>query len=314
VELKFIQANTKVGYDAIFKNRPVITPESFEEAAEKYIHNLKDVITEKSIYKNNKPILMLSGGVDSMLLGAIMNKYIPFEDSITIGCVKDTNDIKVSQDSAEKLGINNQLIYCTWDEVIDNFDLIKGKPIKTVHDIVYYLTFYLCLKKTNVKERDLIQGDGADTLLGSHNVWPYKDVNKVMKIYNVPKNIAQTRCKQYYFAKSTNPNRKFHNGSGHLFELLAKDLEANAVLAYKDDRVRWINDLDYDFSHPEHKEFPKKVIQHLGYDSAKVKRTIMQQGTGIYDKMKEHVCQLTGKSHFNSAVKQLVNQGASLPI
>ena len=40
----------------------------------------------------------------------------------------------------------------------------------------------------------------------------------------------------------------------------------------------------------------------------------MQQGTGIYDKMKEHVCQLTGKSHFNSAVKQLVNQGASLPI
>ena len=202
MELKFNNPNTKVGYDAVFKNRPVITPKSFEEAAEKYIHNLKDVITEKSIYKNNKPILMLSGGVDSMLLGAIMNKYIPFEDSITIGCVKDTNDIKVSQDSAEKLGINNQLIYCTWDEVIDNFDLIKGKPIKTVHDIVYYLTFYLCLKKTNVKERDLIQGDGADTLLGSHNVFPYKDVNKVMKIYNVPKNIAQTRCKQYYFTKA----------------------------------------------------------------------------------------------------------------
>ena len=314
MELKFNNPNTKVGYDAVFKDRPVIKPESFEDTAEKYIHNLKDIIIDKSVYKQNKPILMLSGGVDSMLLGAVMNKYIPFEDSITIGCVKDTNDIKVAKDSAEKLGINNQLIYCTWDEVIDNLSLIQDKPIKTVHDVVYYLTFYLCLKKTNVKERDLIQGDGADTLLGSHNVFPYKDVNKVMKIYNVPKNIAQTRCKQYYFSKASDPNRNFEKGSGHLFELLAKKLGANAVMAYKDDRVRWINDLDYDFSDPEHKVFPKKVIQYLGYDSSKVKRTIMQKGTGIYDKMKEHVCQITGKTHFNSAVKQLVNQGASLPI
>ena len=44
MELKFNNPNTKVGYDAVFKNRPVITPESFEEAAEKYIHNLKNTI------------------------------------------------------------------------------------------------------------------------------------------------------------------------------------------------------------------------------------------------------------------------------
>jgi len=35
----------------------------------------------------------------------------------------------------------------------------------------------------------------------------------------------------------------------------------------------------------------------------------MQDGVGIYDKMKEHVCQITGKTHFNSAVKVLVNKG-----
>ena len=76
MELKFNNPNTKVGYDAVFKNRPVITPKSFEEAAEKYIHNLKDVITEKSIYKNNKPILMLSGGVDSTVAAILLHKAI----------------------------------------------------------------------------------------------------------------------------------------------------------------------------------------------------------------------------------------------
>ena len=78
MELKFNNPNTKVGYDAVFKNRPVITPESFEEAAEKYIHNLKNIILDKSQYKKNKPVLMLSGGVDSMLLGAVLNKYFDF--------------------------------------------------------------------------------------------------------------------------------------------------------------------------------------------------------------------------------------------
>ena len=66
---------------------------------------------------------------------------------------------------------------------------------------------------------------------------------------------------------------------------------------------------------PDKKLFPKKVIEYMGYDASKVKRTIMQNGTGIYDKMKEHICQITGKSHPNSAVKVLVTKGNGvLPI
>ena len=146
-------AKIKHEYDWVVENRPIVIPNSYEEASERYVQDLKNIILDKSQYKKNKPVLMLSGGVDSMLLGAVLNKYFDFEDSITIGCVKDTDDIKVSQDTAEKLGINNKLIYCTWEEVIDNLNIIQGKPIKTVFDIVYYLTFFLCLQKTNVKPR-----------------------------------------------------------------------------------------------------------------------------------------------------------------
>ena len=104
-------AKIKHEYDWVVENRPIVIPNSYEEASERYVQDLKNIILDKSQYKKNKPVLMLSGGVDSMLLGAVLNKYFDFEDSITIGCVKDTDDIKVSQDTAEKLGINNKLIY-----------------------------------------------------------------------------------------------------------------------------------------------------------------------------------------------------------
>jgi|TARA_B100000287_G_scaffold112556_1_gene104858 asparagine synthetase B (glutamine-hydrolysing) len=309
MKLDFGKERLKIEYDWVVKNRPIILPDSYEEASERYIQDLKKIIQDKSQFKENRPTLMLSGGVDSMLLGGVLNKYFDFKDSITIGCVKDTDDIKVSQDTAEKLNINNKLIYCTWDEVIDNLNLIQGKPIKTVFDVVYYLTFFICLQKTNVKEIDLIQGDGADTLLGSHNTYPYMDRDRVAHRYNISKSEAKTRCKQLYYMNSTDPNKSFHKGSGHLFEIVAKELGANAVMAYKDDRIRWVNDLHYDFARPDKKTFPKKVIEYMGYNSDKVKRTVMQDGVGIYDKMKEHVCQITGKTHFNSAVKVLVNKG-----
>ena len=40
----------------------------------------------------------------------------------------------------------------------------------------------------------------------------------------------------------------------------------------------------------------------------------MEKGTGIYEIVQEKICQMTGKSHPNTAVKVLVNQGAALPI
>ena len=126
-------AKIKHEYDWVVENRPIVIPNSYEEASERYIQDLKNIILDKSQYKKNKPVLMLSGGVDSMLLGAVLNKYFDFEDSITIGCVKDTDDIKVSQDTAEKLGINNKLIYCTWEEVIDSIKTENAQIIiKTI--------------------------------------------------------------------------------------------------------------------------------------------------------------------------------------
>ena len=145
----------------------------------------------------------------------------------------------------------------------------------------------------------------------------YRDVPIVVEKYLDEFNIkidadqAKTIIKQKYYSDKIDPSNTKHKGSGQLFVEISEELGANAIMAFKHpDTLRWVNDLEYKFSRPDRKIFPKKVIEYLGYDPDKVNRTIMEKGTGIYDAMKI-ILELmaaspqSGKSP-NSAVKELI--------
>tara|TARA_R100001369_G_scaffold46780_1_gene73187 strand:+ start:369 stop:1376 length:1008 start_codon:yes stop_codon:yes gene_type:complete len=317
-----------------------LTAKGYDEACKKYIDDLIGIIKNNRKFKDKPPVLMLSGGVDSMVLGCILKKHFGLKDSITVGCVQDTKDIEVSKDTAYKLGINQNQIFVGLEEILDTMrscmytdhHFLRGKNITTTFDLVYYLIFKLCLEKANVENTDLIQGDGADTLLGSISVFMYKDVPAVMNKpefshLKLDQDRAKTIIKQKFYADKIDPDKKNHKGSGHLFVELAEELGANAVMAFKHPEIlRWVNDLAYSFSRPDIKLLPKKMIEYLGYDPINVNRTIMEQGTGIYEIMKIILELMASSPHSgkspNSAVKELVNpklkkikpQSAVLPI
>ena len=302
-----------------------LSDEGYDKASERYVNDLINIIKNNSKFQDKLPVLMLSGGVDSMMLGCILKQNFGLIDSITVGCVQDTKDIKVSKDTASQLGINQKQVFVTFEEILDTMrscmytddHFLRGKNITTTFDLVYYLTFKLCLEKINVENTDLIQGDGADTLLGSISTFMYRDVPCVIKKYlkefnrEIDADQAKTIIKQKYYRDKIDPSNTKHKGSGQLFVEICEELGANAIMAFKHpDILRWVNDLEYKFSRPDRKTFPKKVIEYLGYDPDKVNRTIMEKGTGIYDAMKI-VLELmaaspkTGKSP-NSAVKELI--------
>ena len=299
-----------------------LSKKGYDEASERYVNDLIHIIGDNRKFKDKLPVLMLSGGVDSMMLGCILKQEFGLEDSITVGCVQDTKDIKVSEDTAAQLGINQKQVFVTLEEILDTMrscmytddHFLRGKNITTTFDLVYYLTFKLCLQKADVENTDLVQGDGADTLLGSISTFMYRDVPCVMKKFpdlKIDQDQAKTIIKQKYYRDKIDPSNTKHKGSGQLFVEISEELGANAIMAFKyPDTLRWVNDLEYKFSRPDRKIFPKKVIEYLGYDPIKVNRTIMEKGTGIYDIMKI-VLELmaaspqSGKSP-NSAVKELI--------
>ena len=299
-----------------------LSKKGYDEASERYVNDLVHIIGDNRKFKDKLPVLMLSGGVDSMMLGCILKQEFGLEDSITVGCVQDTKDIKVSEDTAAQLGINQKQVFVTLEEILDTMrscmytddHFLRGKNITTTFDLVYYLTFKLCLQKADVENTDLVQGDGADTLLGSISTFMYRDVPCVMKKFpdlKIDQDQAKTIIKQKYYSDKIDPSNTKHKGSGQLFVEISEELGANAIMAFKHpDILRWVNDLEYKFSRPDIKLFPKKVIEYLGYDPDKVNRTIMEKGTGIYDAMKI-ILELmaaspqSGKSP-NSAVKELI--------
>ena len=83
----------------------------------KYINNIETMSSMKDacirdekdlvsiISKNRKfkkpPVLMLSGGIDSMMLGTVLKKHFDLKQTFSFASVLDTNDIIQSQKSAK---------------------------------------------------------------------------------------------------------------------------------------------------------------------------------------------------------------------
>ena len=90
-----------------------LSKKGYDEASERYVNDLIHIIKHNRKFQDKLPVLMLSGGVDSMMLGCILKQTFGLEDSITVGCVQDTKDMKVSEDTASQLGINQKQVFVT---------------------------------------------------------------------------------------------------------------------------------------------------------------------------------------------------------
>ena len=290
---------------------------SLKDACVRYENNLKSIISKKLKYKKT-PVLMLSGGVDSMMLGTILKKHFGLKHSITVACIKDTSDIIQAQESAKMLGISNEVVEVTYDELIQNFPLTYGKDITTTFSLIYYLMFTLGLSKANVKNVDLINGDGADTLLGSIGHFMYVDRPHIVEKYKCTDEEANTAIKMRFYERALDPTTKKGKGASHLFVEAALENNCNPVMAYKDREVlEWVNRLPYDFAngarYPKNKKLHKEFIKYMGYDNPH-ERTIMQVGTGIYDKIKDYLITTYKTNTANAAVNRIVKTSSTLPI
>ena len=294
------------------------TMSSMKDACIRYEKDLVSIISKNRKFKE-PPVLMLSGGVDSMMLGTVLKKHFGLTQSFSFASVLDTKDIIQSQKSARSLGVDNELIVIPFDEIVENLHLARGKSIETVNSLLCYLIFKLGLQKARVKNVDVLNGDGADTLLGSLKSFMYIDTPYIMEKYNVSKDTARTACKILFYSIATNPNIKRATSASPLIHMAAEENDCNAILPFKHkDVLEWVNSLPYSFAnlkgYPKNKHLHKEFISYMGdYDNSQ-ERTVMQIGTGIYDKLKDYLNTTYKTKTPNAAVKQLVSTSSALPI
>ncbi|MBR3489419.1 MAG: asparagine synthase [Bacteroidales bacterium] len=135
---------------------PIASLEDTENAIRDYINTI--------VASGGRLGLALSGGIDS----AILAKYVPADTpTYTFHCVAPgaLDETAQARRYAEECGLNNKVIDITWDDVLNNADVLmrhKGAPIHSIEAQIYAAA--LQARADGVTH--LLFGENADIVFG----------------------------------------------------------------------------------------------------------------------------------------------------
>lgn len=234
-----------------------------------------------SYSKYDKKLLLLSSGVDSLLLCILLKElYFTFDAVTIVG--ESEKEGERAKEICDYYGIYHRIYKLNYDDIVNNLDVVKNKGFTTVESVMEYISYYLMFNYFQFKNTDIFWGEGANRLYGSLGWATYVKTKDIMKEKNVNKETAQNILRKEYYNKT----RK--KPIVDAFKVLLK--ANNLIMPYTDKTVEYINDITYSIIQPETKKFIKiglKELYKVPDYFLKVDRTIMQIGTGYYYSFKK---------------------------
>ena len=138
----------------------------------KNIRNLFEVAVEKRMQSHREIGCLLSGGLDSSLVAALVAKNMPGKKlkTFSIG-LKGAEDLKYAKKVADHIGSEHYEVIVTEQEMINSIHIvikeIESMDTTTVRaSVPNYLVSKYIREKTDCKV--IFQGDGADEVCGSY--------------------------------------------------------------------------------------------------------------------------------------------------
>eukprot|EP00483_Globobulimina_turgida_P008308 UN08324 len=136
-----------------------------EDAALEIIYDNLQAATKKRLMSDRKIATFLSGGLDSSLITALVNKYNPYKvNTYSVGMVGGT-DFHYAAQVAKHLDTNHKEIYFTADEGISAVEnVIYALETYDITTIRASVPMYLMSEWINQNTDDIViySGEGAD--------------------------------------------------------------------------------------------------------------------------------------------------------
>ena len=142
-----------------------------EEILSKIRYYFEDAVKKRCINTSDRPIAcLLSGGLDSSIVAAIVNKYVDNLETFSIG-IKGGEDLKYANQVAKFLGTKHHSIELSEQDFIDAIPetiyAIESFDTTTIRASVgNYLVGKYIKKNSNAKV--IFNGDGSDELMGGY--------------------------------------------------------------------------------------------------------------------------------------------------
>jgi asparagine synthase (glutamine-hydrolysing) len=178
--------------------------------------------------------IFLSGGIDSSLVSAIIQKSTNKQlHTFTIG-FEDRNydESAIAEQIANKLGTKHQTLNCSeedFKEVIPKLPFIFDEPFGDSSSIPTYLLSKFTSKSVKVA----LSGDGGDELFGGYS--KYKFINQYNKFLKVPK-LIRSGIQEIAYLCSPGLFEKFvlYSGNKSYAQLGSKYLKLRQTIGAKD--------------------------------------------------------------------------------
>lgn len=249
---------------------------------DRFVYDIEDIVREaESGARPRKRIVMLSGGIDSLLLLVVLRKVLPHEVVHTIhvrGC--DGGESLDAQTAADRFATVHQEFEVTLEAVLDNLYRIEGKGYTELSRLMSHICYELCFESQDVRDCHIYHGNGADLLYG--NTIHVRSIAESLidsgKCADF--NAATIEAKRIEYSEEIQDKR--------YFVAIAEQFGARAVMPYTDARLRYLSDLPSSVISPQDKRFVKDALRRCyGLDDIVERRRMsMQKGIGFRDHLK----------------------------
>lgn len=259
--------------------------ERIRDLQDRFLSDIENVVLESDATPaGGRRAVMLSGGLDSLLLVVLLRRLFP-EDALESIHVQGLpgEDSQGAQMVADHFGTTHHVLGVTLDDIFDNLHRIAGTGIASVSRLMSHVCYELCLERLGVGGTTLYHGDGADALYG--NSRPVRLKVEELLAAGVTPDEAGVRVKRARYEEEMQDKR--------YFLLLAERLGAWAVMPYTDERLAYMCDVPFSILDPSDKGFVKAAMRHrygLG-DIVERPRMSMQAGTGLRPELEKELRQ-----------------------
>ncbi|BBN98400.1 asparagine synthetase B [Sporolactobacillus terrae] len=186
----------------------------------------------------------LSSGIDSTSIVALAKRYNEQIKTFTVGFAsKGYNEIDIAQDSADKLGVQNNSLEITPEMVLEELPKIVWHLDNPVADPAAIPNYFVA-REARKQVKVVLSGEGSDELFGGYNI--YREplaLNWFDKVPKLGKNLLHAIARQMpvgmrgrsYLLRGTTPLSQRYVGNAFIFD----EEEKKFVLKTYSDQARF---------------------------------------------------------------------------
>lgn len=252
--------------------------------------------------------VMLSGGVDSFMLLAAVNRCFR-RDDITALIIKGVNtpDYRRAVQAAKYYGVGMEEVSVYMKDLMDNLHFCKGVKDVSVFQTMFRISTELLLQGKDLTDCAVYQGDGADSLYGNHNSYIYMTATNDAQSFGISKSEARERLKKKWRRHVMSGERA--GGTAKLVGSIIKKKGGIPVQPWVSGEFEYVLDVPLgEFSGNKKRWVLDGLVKEWGVDRWIVdsrRRVTMQEGMGFYKLFCDELCKKFKVKSANSAVRKI---------